>query len=115
MASLCRARLQPCRKAKTETALAAGAVELGVAQILGTGGGAPRPPHPAFHRMYCGNTFSGNYSQWRRIEVNFAGSLMKTKSYFRTAVLAAGLFLIAVPAQLAAQTPGRVEFSARVA
>lgn len=39
---------------------------------------------------------------------------MKTKSHFRTAAFAAGLFLIALPAHLAAQAPGRIEFTARV-
>jgi hypothetical protein len=40
---------------------------------------------------------------------------MKTKSHFRTAAFAAGLFLIALPVHLAAQAPGRIDFTARVA
>jgi len=40
---------------------------------------------------------------------------MKKKSHVRTAVFAAGLFLIALPTHLAAQSKGRIEFAARVA
>ncbi len=40
---------------------------------------------------------------------------MKTNSRLRTAIFAAGLFLIAWPAHLAAQAAGRIEFTARVA
>ncbi|MBZ5661035.1 MAG: hypothetical protein LAO08_11570 [Acidobacteriia bacterium] len=40
---------------------------------------------------------------------------MKTNSRLRTAAFAAGLFLLAWPAHLAAQAPGRIDFTARVA
>jgi hypothetical protein len=40
---------------------------------------------------------------------------MKMKSHFRTAAFAAGLFLIAMPVHLAAQTSGRIDFTASVA
>ena len=40
---------------------------------------------------------------------------MKTKSRFCTAAVAVGLFLIAMPGHLAAQAPGRIDFTARVA
>jgi hypothetical protein len=40
---------------------------------------------------------------------------MKTNSHLRTAIFAAGLFLIAWPAHLSAQAAGRIEFTARVA
>ena len=40
---------------------------------------------------------------------------MKTKSYFRTAALCTGLLLIVVPARIAAQSTGGIEFSAQVA
>jgi len=39
---------------------------------------------------------------------------MKTKSHFCTAAVAVGLFLIAMPGLLAAQAPGRIDFTARV-
>jgi hypothetical protein len=56
-----------------------------------------------------------NRFQWHCGDVHFAGSPMKTKSHFRTAAFAAGLFLIAMPGHLVAQTSGRIDFSARVA
>jgi hypothetical protein len=40
---------------------------------------------------------------------------MKTKSHFCTAAFAVGLLLIALPGLLAAQAPGRIDFTARVA
>jgi hypothetical protein len=40
---------------------------------------------------------------------------MKTKSHFCTAAIAVALFLIAMPGHLAAQAPGRIDFTARVA
>jgi hypothetical protein len=40
---------------------------------------------------------------------------MKMKSHFCTTALAAALFLLAMPGYLAAQAPGRVDFTARVA
>jgi len=70
-------------------------------------------PFPA--TCLAGTRLRGTVFNRVAADVHFAGSPMKTKSLFRSAVFAAGLFLVALPAHLAAQSKGRIEFAARVA
>jgi hypothetical protein len=71
------------------------------------------PPNP--YRVHGGNTSLQNHSHWLRVEVHFAMRIMKTKSCIRAMALFIGPLIILLPAHLAAQSTGRIEFIALVA
>jgi hypothetical protein len=62
-----------------------------------------------------GNPSARNYFQSRYGGVHFARGTMKMRLHIRSAVIVAGLLLVAAPRWLAAQSTGSVEFTAQVA
>ena len=66
-------------------------------------------------RVRGGNTSLLNHFQWRSVEVHFGMRTMKMKSCIRAVALFVGCLILALPAHVAAQSTGRIEFTARVA